>query len=58
LKYDGKSIVIDGETKKSEDLEDFKKNLLNSGEFENVTISIKDTSSSRSLFTITIKQKL
>lgn len=58
LRFDGKSITIDGETKKSEDLDEFKKNLLNSGEFENVTINIRDTSSSRILFTMTIKQKI
>jgi len=58
LKFDGKSMIIDGETKKDSDLDGFKKNLLNTGEFESVTITFKDTSSSRSLFTITIKQKL
>ncbi len=58
INYDGKSMVLEGETKKSGDLEDLKKNLLNSGEFESVSINIRDTSSSRSLFTITIKQKI
>ena len=58
INYDGKSMILEGETKKSGDLEDFKKNLLNSGEFENVTINIRDTNSSRSLFTITIKKKI
>jgi type IV pilus assembly protein PilM len=58
INYDGKSMVIEGETRRSGDLEDFKKNLLNSGEFESVTINIRDTSTSRSLFTMSIKQKL
>jgi len=58
LTFDGKSISIDAEIKSSGDLEEFKKNLLNSGEFESVTANIKDTSRSRSLFTLTIKQKL
>lgn len=58
IQYDGKSMVIEGETRRSGDLEEFKKNLLNSGEFESVTINIKDTSSSRSLFTMSIKQKI
>ena len=58
INYDGKSMLIEGEIKKSGDLEEFKKNLLNSGEFESVTVNIRDTSSSRSLFTISIKQKL
>lgn len=58
INYDGKNVVIDGETKKSADLEDLKKNLLNSGKFESVTINIRDTSSSRSLFSISIKQKI
>lgn len=58
INYDGKSMVLEGETKKSSDLEEFKKNLLNSGVFENVTVNIRDTSSSRSLFTITIKKKI
>jgi type IV pilus assembly protein PilM len=58
LTFDGKSISIDAEIKSSGDLDEFKKSLLNSGEFENVTANIKDTSKSRSLFTLTIKQKL
>ncbi|HNX24469.1 MAG TPA: pilus assembly protein PilM [Spirochaetota bacterium] len=58
INYDGKSMVIEGEIRRSGDLEDFKKNLLNSGEFESVTINIRDTSSTRSLFTISIKQKI
>lgn len=58
INYDGKSMSLEGETKRSSDLEKFKSNLLNSGEFENITINIRDTSSSRSLFTISIKQKL
>ncbi len=58
INYDGKSMSIEGETRKAADLEKFKSNLLNSGEFENITINIRDTSSSRSLFTITIKQKI
>lgn len=58
INYDGKSMILEGETKKSGDLEEFKKNLLNSGVFENVTVNIRDTNSSRSLFTITIKKKI
>jgi len=58
LSFDGKSISIEGDTAKSADLENFKKNLLDSGEFESVSLNIRDTSKSRSLFTITIKKKL
>ncbi len=58
INYDGKSMVIDGETRKTSDLEEFKKSLLNSGEFESITINIRDTSNSRSLFTMSIKQKI
>jgi len=58
INFDGKSMIIEGETKRSGDLEEFKKNLLNSGEFESVTVNIRDTSSSRSLFTISIKQRI
>lgn len=58
IEYDGKSTVFEGETKKSSDLEDFKKNLLSTGEFESVTITIRGTSSNSSLFTISIKQKI
>ncbi len=58
MTFDGQSVVIEGETSKSSDLESFKKNLLDSGEFESVSINIKDTSKSRSLFTMTIKRKL
>jgi len=58
LNFDGKGISIEGETSNSADLEDFKKNLLDSGEFETVSLDIRDTSKSRSLFTMTIKKKL
>jgi hypothetical protein len=58
LNFDGKSISIEGETAKSSDLENFKKNLLDSGEFESVSLNIRDTSKSRNLFTMTIKKKL
>lgn len=58
LSFDGKSISIEGDTARSSDLEDFKKNLLDSGEFESVSLNIRDTSKSRNLFTMTIKKKL
>lgn len=58
MTFDGQSVVIEGETSKSSDLETFKKNLLDSGELESVSINIRDTSKSRSLFTMTIKRKL
>lgn len=58
LNFDGKSISIEGETAKSSDLENFKKNLLDSGEFESVSLNIRDTSKSRNLFTMTITKKL
>lgn len=58
LNFDGKSITIEGESARSSDLENFKKNLLDSGEFETVSLNIRDTSKSRSLFTMTIKKKL
>jgi len=58
LNFDGKSISIEGETAKSSDLENFKKNLIDSGEFESVSLNIRDTSKSRNLFTMTIKKKL
>ena len=58
LNFDGKSISIEGETAKSSDLDNFKKNLLDSGEFESVSLNIRDTSKSRNLFTMTIKKKL
>ncbi len=58
ISYDGKSMIIEGEARQAGDLEDFKKNLLSTGEFESVTINIRDTNSSRSLFTLSIKQKI
>jgi type IV pilus assembly protein PilM len=58
INYDGKSMIIDGEARRPEDLEELKKNLLSTGQFESVTINIRDTSSSRSLFTLSIKQKI
>ncbi len=58
LNFDGKSITIEGEANKTSELESFKKNLLDSGEFETVSLNIRDTSKSRSLFTMTIKKKL
>ncbi len=58
ITYDGKNMIIEGETRRSGDLEEFKKNLLSTDKFESVTINIRDTSSSRSLFTLTIKQKI
>lgn len=58
LNFDGKSISIEGETAKSIDLENFKKNLLDSGEFESVSLNIRDTSKSRILFTMSIKKKI
>lgn len=58
LTFDGKTISIEGESAKTTDLENFKKNLLDSGEFETVSLNIRDTSRSRSLFTMIIKKKL
>jgi len=58
IEYNGKSIVIDGELKKLNDLEEFKKRLQDTGEFDSVTIVTKDTSSSRSTFTLTVNQKI
>ena len=58
IEYNGKSIIVDGELKKLNDLEEFKKRLQDTGEFEGVTITIKDTSSSRSTFSLSINQKI
>mgnify|MGYP006936288887 FL=1 len=58
LSFDGKSLSIDGEAAKTSELENFRKNLIDTGEFENVTLTIRDTSKSRSLFTLVIKKKL
>jgi len=57
IEYNGKSTVIEGELKKLKDLEEFKKRLQDTGEFDNVTITTKDTNSSRSTFTLSINQK-
>ena len=58
IEYNGKTIRIDGELKKLHDLEEFEKRLKETGDFESVTISTKDQSSSRSTFTLTINQKI
>jgi len=58
IEYNGKSIIIDGELKKLNDLEEFKKRLQDTGEFDKVIITTKDTSSSRSTFTLSIDQKI
>jgi type IV pilus assembly protein PilM len=58
ITYDGKNMTIEGETRLSGDLEELKKNLLSTDKFESVTVNIRDTSSNRSLFTLTIKQKI
>ena len=58
IEYNGKSIIIDGELKKLNDLEEFKKRLQDTGEFDKVNITTKDTSSSRSTFTLSIDQKI
>lgn len=58
LTYDGASIIIEGEIGSSADLETFKNQLHRNGSFESISSDIRDSSASRSLFTMTIKRKL
>ena len=58
LTYDGSSIIVEGEIRSSADLEAFKNQLHKSGLFESISSDIRDSSASRSLFTMTIKRKI
>jgi len=58
LTYDGSTIVIEGEIRTSADLEVFRNQLHKSGLFESISSDIRDSSTARSLFTMTIKRKL
>lgn len=55
--FEGNDMTIEGEVKNSSDLEQYKKNILQTGRFETVTVNITDTSKARSLFKMIIKQK-
>ena len=58
IEYNGKSIIVSGELKKLNDLEEFKKKLLDTGEFDKIEIKDTNTTSSRSTFTLSINQKI
>jgi len=58
ITYDGNSIILEGEIQSSSELEIFKNNLRKSELFESVSSDIRDSSASRTVFTMTIKRKL
>ncbi len=58
ITYDGSTIVIEGEIRSSADLEIFRNQLHKSGLFESISSDIRDSSTVRSLFTMTIKRKI
>ncbi|NLV69163.1 MAG: pilus assembly protein PilM [Spirochaetes bacterium] len=57
MSFEGNDMTIEGEVKNSSDLEQYKKNILQTGRFETVTVNITDTNRARSLFRMIIKQK-
>lgn len=57
MTFEGNDMTLEGEVKSSSDLEQYKKNILQTGKFESVTVNITDTSRDRSLFRMMIKQK-
>lgn len=58
ISYEGRDLTLEGEIKSSPDLEVFKKNLLQTGEFETISIAITDTNRDRSLFKMIFKEKV
>ncbi len=58
MNYNGRSIVIEATIKSTAELEKFKKSLMKSGEFESVIVNIKDSNTERSIFNMTLKQKI
>lgn len=57
MTFEGNDMTLEGEVKSSSDLEQYKKNILQTGKFESVTVNITDTNRDRSLFKMIIKQK-
>lgn len=55
--FEGNDMTLEGEVKNTGDLELYKKNILQTGKFETVTVNITDTNRDRSLFKMIIKQK-
>ena len=57
MTFEGNDMTLEGEVQSSSDLEQYKKNILQTGKFETVTVNITDTNRDRSLFKMIIKQK-
>ncbi len=55
--FEGNDMTLEGEVKSSSDLEQYKKNILQTGKFESATVNITDTNRERALFKMIIKHK-
>lgn len=57
MSFEGNDMTLEGEVKSSNDLEQYKKNILQTGKFESATVNITDTNRDRALFKMIIKHK-
>lgn len=57
MTFAGNDMTLEGEVKSSSDLEQYKKNILQTGKFESATVNITDTNRDRALFKMIIKHK-